>query len=1073
MSLGTGDAKYFQRGKVHELRDELVFDKRDQKQSRRRHALKKVVANMTMGNDMSPLFPDVLACMEMPMLEVKKMVYLYLITYGKNRPELASTAIGTITRDTSDQNPLIRALALRTMSNIPVDKIVEALCEPLRRALKDKDPYVCKTAAISVAKLFAYDANLARREGFIEQLKGLLNHDNPSVVANTVAALMEIAAREGDVEFQIDLSLANKLLTAIEECNEWSQIYILESIMTVVPTDPNDAELLADRVSPRLQHSNAAVVLSALRLMLYLTNFCNENATLNVFKKLGPPLVTLLHSGPEIQYVALRNILLILQRQRDFLRSDLKVFFCKYNDPIYVKLAKLEIMFRLCTESNIKYVLPELKEYAAEVDVDFVRKAVRAIGRCAIKIERASDKCIDALVELITTKVNYVVQEAIVVIKDIFRKYPNKYESIIGTLCENLDSLDEPEAKASMIWIIGHYSDRIENADELLTGFLDSFKDETTEVQLSLLTSIVKLFIKRPNVGQDLVPKVLKLATEEVDNPDLRDRGFIYWRLLSTDPVAAKTIILTDKPAISTESDNMDGALLNQLLYNVSTLASLTHRPPKMPSSLVARLVSYNTSSFSATADSPSHVKEPKVVPQAYAETDNRYQEEDLHAPRQNYGVVSVAGGNLLDLLDMGVQDEASPYEDAYRSPELQQQQQQSYGNYLAGASYSQQQDYAYASNPGVIGNVLGNPALTGSSKPASAMMAGSGNGNGNGNSSSLSNPFGGVASNSNLLIDSRSNLLMLGSTTPAPPTLSSLSGNANNPFLISSDPALASGAGKASISTQLTGTAPAPSTSSFMGGMGGLDLLGGYGSPAAGASQPAASISKRMSLVGSNYQSVTESSFGDLINTSMGSSSVAPVTPSLLAGNTPSIMPSAAPAILDPFAKTSSSLTSQKPSSNIGPIGTNVAGSLAPSGMDSFMGTMGSIGSGTNQVAGTTNLAADLYSLSLHTSYTAPKTLFMAASTGRGLEINGTFVRNRSILSCDMTLTNRALQPLTEFAILFNKNSFGLTPAEPLDIRAPLFPNQSIETSLKLKVEGLPVLANPVNSQYSYIPCI
>ena len=43
------------------------------------------------------------------------------------------------------------------------------------------------------------------------------------------------------------------------------------------------------------------------------------------------------------------------------------------------------------------------------------------------------------------SQVNYVVQEAIVVIKDIFRKYPNRYESIIATLCENLEDLDEPE----------------------------------------------------------------------------------------------------------------------------------------------------------------------------------------------------------------------------------------------------------------------------------------------------------------------------------------------------------------------------------------------------------------------------------------------------------------------------------------------------------------------------------------------------------------------------------------------------------------------------------------------------
>lgn len=57
------------------------------------------------------------------------------------------------------------------------------------------------------------------------------------------------------------------------------------------------------------------------------------------------------------------------------------------------------------------------------------------------------------LLELIQTKLSYVMQEAIIVIKDIFRKYPNKYESIISTLCENLDSLDEPEAR----FVVGIY----------------------------------------------------------------------------------------------------------------------------------------------------------------------------------------------------------------------------------------------------------------------------------------------------------------------------------------------------------------------------------------------------------------------------------------------------------------------------------------------------------------------------------------------------------------------------------------------------------------------------------------
>lgn len=141
----------------------------------------------------------------------------------------------------------------------------------------------------------------------------------------------------------------------------------------------------------------------------------------------------------------------------EILKQEIKVFFVKYNDPIYVKLEKLDIMIRLASQANIAQVLTvktpklnyirvillysgilplcvwggggggtysgaaliewhstlkiefyryshvpvrwgdglicvtqvlaELKEYATEVDVDFVRKAVRAIGRCAIKVE--------------------------------------------------------------------------------------------------------------------------------------------------------------------------------------------------------------------------------------------------------------------------------------------------------------------------------------------------------------------------------------------------------------------------------------------------------------------------------------------------------------------------------------------------------------------------------------------------------------------------------------------------------------------------------------------------------------
>eukprot|EP00029_Vermamoeba_vermiformis_P013847 TRINITY_DN877_c0_g1_i2.p1 TRINITY_DN877_c0_g1~~TRINITY_DN877_c0_g1_i2.p1 ORF type:complete len:881 (+),score=403.46 TRINITY_DN877_c0_g1_i2:5113-7755(+) len=583
------DSKYFnptKKGEMFELKEELNSFKEDKKKD----AVKKVIAAMTVGKDVSGLFTDVLNCIQTNNLELKKLVYLYLMNYAKTQPDRAILAVNTFVKDSEDPNPLIRALAIRTMGCIRVDKIVEYLCEPLRKSLRDRDPYVLKTAAICVAKLFDINPSLCEEQGFLEMLRELLADSNPMVVANAVAALSEIDEISSVEVFSVNRSNLSKLLAALDECTEWGQAYILNALSRYTPVDEREAETIAERVAPRLQHANSAVVLSSIRvLMKYLDSMSNQDVVRNICKKLGPPLVTLLSKEPEIQYVALRNIALILQKRPTVLQNEMRVFFCKYNDPIYVKMEKLEIMIMLANEKNIDQVLLEFKEYASEVDVEFVRKAVRAIGRCAIKLEKAAEKCVHVLLELIKTetKVNYVVQETIIVIKDIFRKYPNRYESIISTLCENLESLDEPEAKASMIWIIGEYADRIDNAAELLQTFAESFKDEPVAVQLQLLTAVVKLFLRRPKSTQQLVESVLKIATQECDNPDLRDRGFLYWRLLATNAEAAKKVVLAEKPLIRDDSHYLDQSVLDELINNISTLASVYHRPaetfvPKM-----------------------------------------------------------------------------------------------------------------------------------------------------------------------------------------------------------------------------------------------------------------------------------------------------------------------------------------------------------------------------------------------------------------------------------------------------------------------------------------------------------
>ncbi|XP_024908483.1 AP-1 complex subunit beta-1-like [Cynoglossus semilaevis] len=576
------DSKYFtttKKGEIFELKAELNSDKKEKK----KEAVKKVIASMTVGKDVSALFPDVVNCMQTDNLELKKLVYLYLMNYAKSQPDMAIMAVNTFVKDCEDPNPLIRALAVRTMGCIRVDKITEYLCEPLRKCLKDEDPYVRKTAAVCVAKLHDINAQLVEDQGFLDTLKDLISDSNPMVVANAVAALSEIAESHPNSNLMdLNPQTMNKLLTALNECTEWGQIFILDCLANYTPRDDRESQSICERVTPRLSHANSAVVLSAVKVLMKFMEMLPKDLDYygTLLKKLAPPLVTLLSAEPELQYVALRNINLIVQRRPEILKHEMKVFYVKYNDPIYVKLEKLDIMIRLASQANIAQVLAELKEYATEVDVDFVRKAVRAIGRCAIKVEQSAERCVSTLLDLIQTKVNYVVQEAIVVIKDIFRKYPNKYESVIATLCENLDSLDEPEARAAMIWIVGEYAERIDNADELLESFLEGFHDESTQVQLQLLTAIVKLFLKKPTETQELVQQVLSLATQDSDNPDLRDRGYIYWRLLSTDPVAAKEVVLAEKPLISEETDLIEPTLLEELICHIGTLASVYHKPP-------------------------------------------------------------------------------------------------------------------------------------------------------------------------------------------------------------------------------------------------------------------------------------------------------------------------------------------------------------------------------------------------------------------------------------------------------------------------------------------------------------
>lgn len=67
------------------------------------------------------------------------------------------------------------------MGCLRAEKILDYLSDPLKKSLKDDNPYVRKTAAIGVVKLFDLKPEMAIEHGFITLLQDLVTDSNPMV----------------------------------------------------------------------------------------------------------------------------------------------------------------------------------------------------------------------------------------------------------------------------------------------------------------------------------------------------------------------------------------------------------------------------------------------------------------------------------------------------------------------------------------------------------------------------------------------------------------------------------------------------------------------------------------------------------------------------------------------------------------------------------------------------------------------------------------------------------------------------------------------------------------------------
>ena len=175
----------------------------------KKDALKKTIVYMSVGRDVSEIFQTVIRCLEINDIEMKKLIYLYIVNYSQSRPKDAIMVINQFCRvafvhedvDKKNNNkPLIRALAFRTMGCLRVKELNEYLITLLldgrirSAGLKDANSYVRKTAVMCVPKIYEITPELVDRTDAIQILKDIFEKDgNSQVVANAAQALAELS----------------------------------------------------------------------------------------------------------------------------------------------------------------------------------------------------------------------------------------------------------------------------------------------------------------------------------------------------------------------------------------------------------------------------------------------------------------------------------------------------------------------------------------------------------------------------------------------------------------------------------------------------------------------------------------------------------------------------------------------------------------------------------------------------------------------------------------------------------------------------------------------------------------
>uniref|UniRef100_A0A8B9G541 Adaptor related protein complex 3 subunit beta 1 n=1 Tax=Amazona collaria TaxID=241587 RepID=A0A8B9G541_9PSIT len=538
------------------------------------------------GKNASELFPAVVKNVASKNIEIKKLVYVYLMRYAEEQQDLALLSISTFQRALKDPNQLIRASALRVLSSIRVPIIVPIMMLAIKEASSDLSPYVRKNAAHAIQKLYSLDPE--QKEMLIEVIEKLLRDRSTLVAGSVVMAFEEVCPDRIDLIHKNYRKLCNLLI----DVEEWGQVVIIHMLTRYARTqfvspwkvvevveeysennfyesdeeqkekdqkvkdtysmDP-DHRLLLRNTKPLLQSRNAAVVMAVSQLYWHLA----PKSEASVVSK---SLVRLLRSNREVQYIVLQNIATMSIQRKDMFEPHLKSFYVRSTDPTMIKTLKLEILTNLANEANISTLLREFQTYVKSQDKQFAAATIQAIGRCATNITEVTDTCLNGLVCLLSNRDEIVVAESVVVIKKLLQTQPAHHGEIIKHMAKLLDNITVPVARASILWLIGEYCERVPKiAPDVLRKTAKSFTDEDDLVKLQILNLGAKLYLTNSKQTKLLTQYVLNLGKYD-QSYDIRDRTRFIRQLIVPNEKSgalskyAKKIFLAQKPAPLLES---------------------------------------------------------------------------------------------------------------------------------------------------------------------------------------------------------------------------------------------------------------------------------------------------------------------------------------------------------------------------------------------------------------------------------------------------------------------------------------------------------------------------------------